>query len=387
MQLITLSLIWVTVFLAVHTPGVTGLAATAKKRRTVGGGGGGFGTAAAKAKSTDLTPDTSPEVTKLLDFLTAQKADVANVAVGQHATHGRGLYATKNFSKKEGGQLLCKIPSDCALALADPSKEQSEPLSVAQEGANLVEMYLQNSEKRQQFAPYLDTLPTEISDATPDLFSDEELALAEFPRLIRKAQERKQDIEKVAQERGLSLEDLQYATWLVTSRSFPLAMSQDEETMAEFDDRGQVLSKSEKERQWIRILVPLLDLVNHSSNQPNCRMTIIDPHKDNAWFALTSTKPISAGSELRIAYGSSVESSVELLQNYGFVPTANRIDSFMLKKGGDDCLASVGDWSTTLEEDETMLKMATESDDSDETLAKILAFRVQLKKAYSEIED
>ena len=257
-----------------------GLAATARKA-----GGGGFG--AKTSTISDLTPDTSPEIQTLLAVLQQQKAEIDNVAVGHHPTHGRGLYATKNFSKKQGGQILCKIPSDCALALADPAQQST--LSVAQEAANLHQMYLHDETKRQQFAFYLDTLPpppVPVQQQTPDFYEPSDLALLEFPRLLQKTQEKLVDILSTAKSTGISVADLQYATWLVTSRSIPLAMSSDDEVMAEFDDRGQVLQKAD--RTWIRILVPLLDLVNHSSAAPNAKLTILDPQKDNVrlWILL-----------------------------------------------------------------------------------------------------
>lgn len=120
------------------------------------------------------------------------------------------------------------------------------------------------------------------------------------------------------------------------------------------------------------------DMANHNSDQPNAKLTLIDPEKDDAWFALEATRPIKAGKEIVIAYGSGVDSSVELLLNYGFVPQSNKIDEFMLKKGGDDAIASLDGWTTTLAEDEAMLKMA----EDDEVLKKILNFRIRLKESY-----
>eukprot|EP00980_Cylindrotheca_fusiformis_P017202 scaffold5296_cov215-Cylindrotheca_fusiformis.AAC.5 len=122
----------------------------------------------------------------------------------------------------------------------------------------------------------------------------------------------------------------------------------------------------------------LLDMANHNSDQPNAKLTLIDPEKDDAWFALEATRPIKAGKEIVIAYGSGVESSVELFLNYGFVPHNNRIDEFMLAKGGDDAIASLDGWTTTLEEDKLMLEMASGED----TLKKILDFRIRLKESY-----
>ena len=73
---------------------------------------------------------------------------------------------------------------------------------------------------------------------------------------------------------------------------------------------------------------------------------------------------------------------MELLLNYGFVPHSNRIDEFMLKKGGDEAIASADGWTTTLDEDKAMLSMA----EDDDVLKKILNFRIQLKESYPKDE-
>ena len=132
-------------------------------------------------------------------------------------------------------------------------------------------------------------------------------------------------------------------------------------------------------KKTIRVLLPYLDMINHSSDNANCELHLIDPEKDEAWFAIRATRPIKAGKEITISYGTGVESSVELLQNYGFVPDENRIDKLMLKKGGDECLESLDDWSTTLEEDEKSLE---EGGDTLGNMSNVLRLRIALKKSY-----
>jgi hypothetical protein len=73
---------------------------------------------------------------------------------------------------------------------------------------------------------------------------------------------------------------------------------------------------------------------------------------------------------------------VELLLNYGFVPAENQIDTLMLRKGGDDCIAGLDGWTTTLEEDQAMLAMTSEQDVN---LRNILSFRIQMKQSYSKV--
>jgi hypothetical protein len=341
-------------------------------------GGGGFGSA---KEITVHSPDTSGSTQNLLQFLNAQNAiGLQNVEIGYHDETGvRGLFALKKFKK---GQLMCQIPSNCALALTDPSKNGDDTPTLSHGGANFLSMYWNNEQARKMWSPYLDMLPqkdTPLHDKTPDFFGDEALELLEFPRLIRQARDRKKEISKIAEEKGLDYDELQFATWLTASRAFRISMQvePDEAGTLLTDERGNIMTKAGKDKA-ILVMVPLIDMVNHHSDQPNAKLTLIDPEKDDAWFALEATRPIAAGKEIVISYGSGVESSSELLMNYGFVPHTNKIDEYMLKKGGAECIEKLEGWTTTLEEDRSMLPMAEE----DLILKTILSFRIKLKEAY-----
>lgn len=370
-------------------------AKTKKSNKNRSSGGGGFG--ASKENPLTHTPDTSETTQRLLQFLKAQKAKgLDDVEIGYSQTSGlRGLFATKNFKK---GQYMCQIPSDCALALSDPEKNGEDAPTLAHNGANFLSMYWNHEQNKQLWSPYLDTLPTPNNakqfSPTPDYFSEDELQLLEFPRLIRQAKERKATIETVAKENGIEFDQLQFATWLVASRTFSISISvggsssnkdesSDNNNDIQYDERGQVIVKAGEPKQSIRVLVPFIDMANHNSDQPNAKLTLIDPEKDEAWFALEATRPIKAGKEITIAYGGGIESSAEILLNYGFVPTSNKIDEFMLQKGGEECITNLDGWTTTLEEDQTMLQMMTSDEDNNETLKKILQFRIRLKESYT----
>ena len=355
--------------------------ASSKSKAGRSGGGGGFGSG---QKTTFIhTPDTAEETQRLVKFLSAQNAkglDTVDIGFNKD-TGARGLFCTSKIKKN---QKICRIPSDCALALADPSKNGADAPTPAHRGANLLEMYMKNEQAKKQWSPYFDTLPTQDSDTfdrTPDFFTDEDLELLEFPRLINRAKERKKEIEEVAAERGLTVEELQFATWLTTSRQFrmfiPTPESEKDGIMPDEDEKGQIISKG-GEKKALYVLVPFIDIANHSSDQPNCKLSLIDPEKDDAWFALEATRPIAAGKELVIAYGNGLESSVELFQNYGFVPSANKIDALMLQKGGDDTITDLDGWSTTLEEDKLIVEMAKD----DPVVQKSLQFRIRLKESY-----
>jgi len=358
-------------------PSCSGLASPSRAK----GSGTGFG---APKSIQQHTVDVSPEAQKLVQVLQEQGADIAGTEIGVDVTGMRGIYATKNWSKDK---IICKIPSDLALALSDPSKNGDDAPTIAHGGANFLKFYKTNEQAAQQWSFYLNCLPgpNEIPK-TPDFFGDEELALLEFPRIIAAAQRRKQEIKQVAAETGIDEAELQRATALVSSRAFPLAVAEADEDLQTdvgdiaLDERGQVMTKA-GERKFIRVLCPYIDLANHKSSQCNAKWTVLDPEKDEAFFALVATRNIKAGKEITISYGSQVDSSVELLMNYGFVPLENPFDEFMLKKGGDDCIVSADQWTTTLEEDKRMLSM-TEGDAEAENLRKILQFRVRLKESY-----
>lgn len=363
--------------------GATSLAAKGKKSANVRSAGGGFG---AKPSVLLHNPDISESTTELLKFLKGQKATgLDDVEIGYDPNSGvRGIFAKKNFKK---GQKLCRIPSDCALALSDPAKNGEDAPTLAHGGANFLNMYMKPTNARKLWAPYLDTLPqigSDQFDPTPDFFSDEELELLEFPRIIQQANRRKEQIQKVAQEMELTAEELKFATWIVSSRAFAISMSSpgggDSAEETKFDEKGQVITRAGEEKT-IRVLVPFIDMANHNSDNANAKLTLIDPEKDDAWFALEATRPISAGKEVAIAYGSGIDSTIELLLNYGFVPRTNKIDEFMLKKGGDGTIADLSGWTTSLEEDKTMLKMIEDAEE-DSTLKKILQFRIRLKESY-----
>jgi hypothetical protein len=365
--------------------GVDALATSTKS----GASGGGFG-AGSQSKIVH-TPDTTETTQKLLQFLTAQNSKgLKDVEIGYAPNGVRGLFCTKNFKK---GKMMCQIPSDVALALSDPSKNGEDAPTLSHGGSNFLSMYWKNEEAKKLWAPYLDTLPAQGSaqfDPTPDFFETEELELLEFPRLIRQATDRKEQIATVAAEKGIDVEELRFATWLTASRAFRISISaestdndenEEGEEEPKLDDRGQIITKAGEEKD-IRVMVPFIDMANHSSDQPNAKLTLIDPEKDDAWFALEATRPIAAGKEIVIAYGNGIESSVELLLNYGFVPQSNKIDGFMLKKGGDECITSLAGWTTTLDEDKAMLSMS----EDDNTLQKILSFRIRLKESYNSAE-
>eukprot|EP00980_Cylindrotheca_fusiformis_P017201 scaffold5296_cov215-Cylindrotheca_fusiformis.AAC.4 len=231
----------------------------------------GLGFGASSKDKLSHTPDTSESTQALLKFLTAQKSKgLTDVEIGTDISTGvRGLFAAKNF---KNGQIMCQIPSDCALALSDPQENGEDAPTLAHGAANFLSLYWNNEQARKLWAPYLDTLPVQGSsqfDPTPDFFTDEELNLLEFPRIIRQAKNRKEEIAKLAAEKGMDIQELQFATWLTASRAFAISMSaksdEEDKVLLEADSDSEEATEGDKlsivtkaETKTIRVMVPFI---------------------------------------------------------------------------------------------------------------------------------
>ena len=283
----------------------------------------------------------------------------------------RGVFATRSFKKNE---LLFRIPSDCGLALSNPDLGGEDTPTIAHCGRNFLNLYRNHPTASKFWAPYLNSLPTENSnfDPSPDFFDEDEIEMLEFPRSVKLAQNRMVEVMTLSEEEDIPFSDLQFATWIVSSRSFEISI---DDAGDKREDITAVIQVQNKKK--IRVLVPYLDMVNHSSDFPNAAFHLVDAEKDDAWFSLKANGPIKKGQEIRIAYGNRYMNSVEMLQRYGFVPKGNQVDKAMLRKGGDDCIGVLEKWSTNIQVDETLLK----SGDLSENMAKVLRLRLQLKKA------
>lgn len=118
------------------------------------------------AVPTTHTKDESKSTQNLIDFLLRWKSDGlmggdSGTEVGYDmTTNMRGVYAHRPFKKNE---IICKIPSDCALAVTDPNAEmalEGGSMSEADIGLNFLKWYQNNDEARKTWSAYLDTLPT-----------------------------------------------------------------------------------------------------------------------------------------------------------------------------------------------------------------------------------
>jgi len=140
------------------------------------------------------------------------------------------------------------------------------------------------------------------------------------------------------------------------------------------------------------VLLPYLDMLNHDDiNDPNTSIEVvveIPDGCDESFHALRALRPIKAGDQLTISYGTGRETSLDLFSKYGFWTTENPFDCDI-----DWDNAAKARWTTSLRQDELSLEKVlldeaggsdNDDDDDNSSLASpqktILSLRIHLKK-------
>ena len=299
----------------------------------------------------------------------------------------RGLFATEDCP---AGDYLFAIPLTAGLVI------EEEETTDAERGLKLMQLKQESAVDRNKWARYFEALPTRDDqfDPTPDFWTEEQIRRLESPRLIESALSRKQRIKDLSEAENIPLEELQFATWLVESRS--LTLLKEKETVSGVLDDDKTVQENgyyelDEDFDSTSVIIPIVDMINHSSDSPNAELDVLfyedeDESKSGgggteenlgngeAFYAIVATEDISAGSEIKISYGTGEDSSIEILHNYGFIPGNNPFDDLIVGIEGDCCFPPKHEWGTTLESDKDALK---KSDGVDRT---ILQFRIAMKE-------
>lgn len=335
----------------------------------------------------------------------------------------RGIFVASEKGIAEN-EYIFAVPSKSAW-IVEREEKGKEELSDAARGFLFWKWQQQQQQQaftdnnEQEWEPYIRVLPTrkEAFDPTPDFWTEEQIRALELPIVVERALSKRKCVDSFADETLggpnqpiVSKDDLRFATWLVNSRAITIIFETreddcDEDTGNNSDDEIDC-DKDEMDDDEIDdddgitsmcVLVPLLDMINHSSENPNAYFAVLgdddeegddSDNEENLYYAVVATRQLHQGEEVLISYGSEEDSSVELLLQYGFVPETNPFDvdfweTFYLEndasKDGDKDITF---WSTTLQDDEDRLESLEENtSDIDRT---ILQFRIRMKRAYAE---
>ncbi|WRT63968.1 uncharacterized protein IL334_000895 [Kwoniella shivajii] len=182
---------------------------------------------------------------------------------------------------------------------------------------------------------YLDSLPQPSSLTTPLYFSPCELELLKGSTLHGAVEARKNEwkaecevVRGAIREDGLTWDRYLVISTYMSSRSFPSKLLR----IPEQGGSTSQIAKKDDESQ--PVLLPGLDLFNHSRGQPIVWLSSLTPTSTGQTtpsVSLVSTQSTQSGSQLYNNYGP--KSNEELLLGYGFVIPSNPDDVVTLKLG------------------------------------------------------
>jgi len=279
--------------------------------------------------------DISQEVQGLYRFLEEQECEgMESLAIGwaltksdddSDSTRLRGLFATDNFAT---GEFLFAIPHPATLLVqekiidahdinhdTDNSDEEEE---YNDEGMKQAVALLGNFFAESTWEPYIKCLPGvnhTSFDGTPDFWTAKALERFPVPLLRQRSQERFQRIQiESSEKKEFSTKELQWALWIIRSRGF---------TSIKQSDGGKLREQT--------MLLPLIDMINHDGEDPNASIEVIETDSyDESFIALKARRDITRGEQITLRYGTGFETSLELLDKYGFYtrnnPNDERID-------------------------------------------------------------
>lgn len=313
--------------------------------------------AAIEAAATRTTLDESPSVDVLYDWLEQNECEGFEATyIGlDEQTRLRGLYASQAL---EAGEYIVGVPFGAAFVIDQDDSGAEGTVNGASfdpdvlRGLGFLRAWKKNN-TRHSHEPLLDCLPRLVE--TPDVWPTEVVEELQIPTLVQDILRLKNDIVRLcsatSSDINTTVDELQYATWIIRSRGF---------TTLKVTDGDKVQSRT--------LLLPLIDMINHDA-YPNAVLEVIDSdHDDESFFALQATRRIEQDEQITIAYGTGMETSIDLLSKYGFWTTddANwNLDWDLVDP----------QWTTSVQEDEDLLETC-----DDMTMQTVIRFRIHLKR-------
>jgi SET domain len=307
----------------------------------------------------------------------------------------RGVVATKDIAK---GDDIISIPYELAVNLGRQGDDPTLP------ALHLLREYLQARQQPQQQQqpeesaseaqrrrPYYEMLPALGSSddylTSTDFFTEEALRALQSPLIVEETLARRDRVQRrLAEEmdasdsaKAITLEQLQWAVWIVTSRVLTV--------------------QGETTNEQYRLLIPYLDMCNHDRTSPHVLTGRAAP---DGVLRVVAGKSVKAGEFVNICYGGGAAGNDRFVQDYGFLdsaPEAYRIVARQLtgkvrvpaegSMGGKflppaDCeraLEALG--ATTIEQDEAELARI---DQLSLDVRTALRYRIGVKKALADLQ-
>lgn len=302
----------------------------------------GFGIVPPTTESS-YTADESPSIKRFLQFLDEEEVEgFDRLEIGYSQSGLRGVFAKESI---EEGEYICAVPFVSTILVDETFVESTDDdadLLSAGKIKNAIKFYRIMETEAEKWKPYFDCLPTlddDNFDATPDLWSDEDIKSLVIPSLVEDILQRKQEIQRESEETGIDLQQLQLAAWMIQSRAFTTLKKA---AMLDPDDPDKLTKEGLLQRT---VLIPLIDFLNHVSTSPNAKMQVVETKAhDESFYALIANRKIPKGKEVRIQYGTGKETSWDMLGKYGFLPEGNQSNDLeYLRSSADLSLENLQD--------------------------------------------
>ncbi|BBN19866.1 hypothetical protein MPTK1_8g14370 [Marchantia polymorpha subsp. ruderalis] len=253
------------------------------------------------------------------------------IELSQDGQSGLGLLASQWIPR---GQTLIRLPSRLQLGMRSgdancPADETLQTIAnrVPEELWSLklgLKLLNEKAKENSFWWPYISLLPQRFQ--TPIFFSGEEIASLQYPPLIHQVKKRCQVLYQI------SSKDIPAVLETCPAEKHPFGGQQVDGgalgwAMSAVSSRAFRLQNSAGDSE--RVLLPLIDMCNHSFS-PNSRLEQI-PTPDNTdfLFQVVAESSLEKGMPLSLTYGAL--SNDYLLLDYGFVVSENPHDRVELK--------------------------------------------------------
>ena len=361
--------------------------------------------AATRDGHTTITTNESTD--KLIEWLETKSGFSSLVAVDTNNQGLRGLYATKDI---KSGQIIVAIPYSSALLVGDStwarkilddcsSGDDNTVIGDGWSTDDLEDVYqgldfLNNFVGNVEYSQYVNSLPSmpkngdDEAGLTPDFWNCNTISGLEVPAFVDQIQRRKQIVEQVAKRNNVNEDELRWVTFLIRSRRMTTLNMIDDPYSKTKPLFGVFPLRQKKIEQIQGYLIPLIDMANHAINPNACLKISINlltrAFDTTSSFVLKALRPIKKGEEVTITYGEGDETSLYLLDKYGFFVEDNEADKKI------DWKYLNPQFTTSLEEDRAeLVKLEQLSPDSkllsksassySESTRTMLTFRIMMK--------
>ena len=319
----------------------------------------------------------------------------------------RGVIATRDIAK---GSPILDLPYECAVNLGPEGDDPTVPaLLFLRDYCATLHSNDDSNNQRRHYYRMLPPYQGEDCRGSTDFFTDEALQALQSPLIVEETlQRRRRTAERWAtittnnttlepspstffhwiEEGGtaapVTVDHLQWAVWVITSRVLTVQQQQENGTAA----------------PAVRLLIPYLDMCNHDRQSPHILTGRAVP---GGRLRIVAGANVPAGTPIQIGYGGGAAGNDRFVQDYGFLDgderaydlvaqgyilaSSNRNNKQRILSKTDRERSLLALRATTMREDEALLAAPENENHMDAQIRTAIQYRLGVKKALSKYMD